>query len=164
MPAMSALHSRAADSISVSSTGLQIERRTADDLQHVGGGGLLLQRFAEIVGALAQFVEQPRVLDGDHGLLGEIADQLDLLVGKRAHLTSKNADGAYQFIVLQHGYVQLTSNSAELGRGDAKRIAIQVSRFGKNIIDLNCFFRAATHEPSPVSAPARIGARFRNSA
>ena len=35
------------------------------------GRGLLLQRLGQIVGALAQFVEQPRVLDGDHGLGGE---------------------------------------------------------------------------------------------
>ena len=32
----------------------------------------------------AQLVEQPRVLDGDDGLIGEGADQLDLLVGERA--------------------------------------------------------------------------------
>ena len=51
----------------------EIERRAADDFEHVGGGGLLLQRFA-------QLVEQPRVLDGDDGLAGEILDQLDLLV------------------------------------------------------------------------------------
>jgi hypothetical protein len=44
---------------------LQIEGRAADDLEHVGGGGLLLQRFA-------QLVEQARVLDGDDGLAGEI--------------------------------------------------------------------------------------------
>ena len=44
---------------------LQIEGRAADDLEHVGGGGLLLQRFA-------QLVEQPRVLDGDDGLGGEV--------------------------------------------------------------------------------------------
>ena len=50
----------------------QVEGRAADDLEHVRGRGLLLQRFAEIVGALAQFVEQPRVLDGDDGLRGEI--------------------------------------------------------------------------------------------
>jgi hypothetical protein len=31
---------------------------------------------------LAQLVEQPRVLDRDDGLGGEIADQLDLLVGE----------------------------------------------------------------------------------
>ena len=59
--------------------GLQIEGRAADDLEHVGGGGLLLQRFA-------QFAEQPRVLDGDHRLGGEVRDQLDLLVGERADL------------------------------------------------------------------------------
>ena len=50
--------------------GLQVERRAADDLEHVGGGGLLLQRFPEIVGAFAQLAKQPRVLDGDDGLLG----------------------------------------------------------------------------------------------
>ena len=49
---------------------LQIEGRAADDLEHVGGGGLLLQRL-EIVGALAQLVEQARVLDGDDGLLAK---------------------------------------------------------------------------------------------
>ena len=46
---------------------LQIERRPADNLEHVGRGGLLLQRFA-------QLVEQPRILDGDDGLVGEGAD------------------------------------------------------------------------------------------
>ena len=45
--------------------GLQIEGRATDDLEHVGGGGLLLQRFA-------QLVEQAGVLDGDDGLRGEI--------------------------------------------------------------------------------------------
>ena len=54
---------------------LQIEGRAADDLEHVGGGGLLLQR-------LAQLVEQAGVLDGDDGLRGEVLDQLDLLVGE----------------------------------------------------------------------------------
>ena len=47
--------------------------------------GLLLQRFGEIVGALAQLVEQPRVLDGDDGLRGKVLNQLNLLVGERAH-------------------------------------------------------------------------------
>ena len=49
--------------------GLQIESRAADHLEHVGGGGLLLQQFDSRV---AQLVEQPRVLDGDDGLVGEI--------------------------------------------------------------------------------------------
>jgi hypothetical protein len=59
---------------------LQIKRQPADHLKHVGGRGLLLQRFA-------QLVEQPRVLDGDDGLSGEIAQQLDLLFSAPANLT-----------------------------------------------------------------------------
>ena len=47
MAAISASQSRAADLIKRIEHRLQIERRAADDLEHVGGGGLLLQRFAE---------------------------------------------------------------------------------------------------------------------
>ena len=45
--------------------GLELAGRTGDDAQHLGRGGLLLQRFA-------QLVEQPRVLDGDDRLRGEV--------------------------------------------------------------------------------------------
>ena len=38
------------------------------------------------VGALTQFVEQPRVLDSDHRLGGKVRHQRDLLVGERTHL------------------------------------------------------------------------------
>ena len=65
MLALSASQSRAAEFDESLQHRLQIEGRPADDLEHVGGGGLLLQGFA-------QFVEQPRVLDGDDGLSGEI--------------------------------------------------------------------------------------------
>ena len=68
---MSASHSRAAEFDQRIEHGLQIERRAADDLEHVGGGGLLLQRFGQIVGALLHLVEQPHVLDRDHRLVGE---------------------------------------------------------------------------------------------
>jgi hypothetical protein len=43
---------------------LQFAGRAADDLEHVGGRGLLVQRFA-------QLVEQPRILDGDDSLAGK---------------------------------------------------------------------------------------------
>src|SRR5262249_32070224 len=55
--------------------GLQIEGRAADDLEHIGGGGLLLER-------LPQLVEQARVLDGDDGLGGERLEQSDLALGE----------------------------------------------------------------------------------
>src|SRR5262245_56937896 len=45
--------------------GLKVEGRTTYQLEYVRGRGLLPQRFGEIGCALAQFVKQPRVLDGD---------------------------------------------------------------------------------------------------
>ena len=64
---------------------LKFAGRTTDDLEHLGGRGLLLQRFA-------QLVEQPRVLDGDDGLSGEVLDQLDLLVGERPDLLAVDSE------------------------------------------------------------------------
>src|SRR5215471_16089094 len=75
---------------------LQVEGRAADDLEHIGGGGLLLQRFA-------QLVEQPHVLDGDYGLIREINDQLDLLVCEWPDLLTVDADGTNQLILFEHG-------------------------------------------------------------
>ena len=72
----------------------QRPRRAADHLQHFGGGCLLLQRFP-------QFLEQPRVLDGDDGLPSEVRDQLNLLVGERPHLLADHRERANQFIVLE---------------------------------------------------------------
>jgi hypothetical protein len=73
MPAISAPHSLAADSTSVLSTALRSK------VERLIGGGLLLQRFA-------QLVEQAGVLDGDDGLRGEIRNQGDLLVGERSNV------------------------------------------------------------------------------
>ena len=75
---------------------LQFAGRRTDDTQHVRRRRLLLQR-------LAQFVEQPRVLDGDDGLGGEVLHQLDLLVGERPHLLAIDADDANELVVLEHG-------------------------------------------------------------
>ncbi len=82
---------------------LQVALRRRDDLQHFRRRGLLLQRFAQIVGALAQFLEQPRVLDGDHGLVGEVRHELDLLVGERQHLLADRWPmRADQLVLLEH--------------------------------------------------------------
>ena len=93
---------RVAFSSMASNTGSSSPGELDDDLEHLRGRGLLLQRLGQIVGALAQLVEQPRVLDGDDGLGGEVRDQLDLLVGERAHLLAVDGDGADQLVVLEH--------------------------------------------------------------
>src|SRR5215470_3223611 len=72
--------------------GLQIEGRSADYLEHVGCGGLLLQGLGKIAGALSQLVQEARVLDGDDCLIGEARDQLDLLVSERSNLLAENND------------------------------------------------------------------------
>src|SRR4029077_12379574 len=45
---------------------LQVARRSRDYLEHIGGGSLLRERFAQVA-------EQPRILDRDDRLLCEIA-------------------------------------------------------------------------------------------
>ncbi|MET4792231.1 hypothetical protein ABIF64_004409 [Bradyrhizobium japonicum] len=82
MKAISASHSRAARRHQRVEHRLQVECRAADGLEHVADRGLLLKRLAEIVGALLHLVEQPRVLDGDRGLIGKALLQRHFVVGE----------------------------------------------------------------------------------
>src|SRR5256885_1090114 len=68
---------------------LQIAWRTGDNLQHLRGRRLLLQRFA-------QLAKQPRILDGYHSLARKIRHQFNLLIGERLHLLSIDRNGANQ--------------------------------------------------------------------
>ena len=80
-----------------SNTGFSSPGELDDDLQHLRRRGLLLQRLGEIVGALLHLVEQPRVLDRDHRLVGKGLDQFDLLVGEWPHLLTIHARYADRF-------------------------------------------------------------------
>ena len=51
--------------------GLEIERRV-HRLGHLAERAQLVDRAAKLIGALAQLVQQPRILDGDDGLGGEV--------------------------------------------------------------------------------------------
>ena len=61
---------------------LKIARRTGNDLQHIRRSRLLLQRLGQVIGALAQLIQQAGVLDGDHSLIGEGRHELYLLFSK----------------------------------------------------------------------------------
>ena len=50
---------------------LHVRRRAADDAEHLGRCRLMLQGLAQFRVALLDFLEQPDVFDGDHGLIGE---------------------------------------------------------------------------------------------
>ena len=109
----------------------QIECRAADDLEHVGGGGLLLQRFT-------QLVEQPRVLDGDDGLLGEIAHQLDLLVAEGPHLSTVDGDGPSYLVVLEHRDAEQGAHVGALHRDTRQRIvAFEIGRLRPHVGDVD---------------------------
>ena len=64
---------------------LQLARRRTDDTQHLRCCGLLLQ-------GLPQFIEQPRILNGDDGLIGEGLEKRNLLIRKRFNFGTSNLD------------------------------------------------------------------------
>ena len=80
---------------------LRVGRRVTDDLENFRRRRLLLQRFAQVIRALTQLIEQPRILDGDNGLRGEVLDQLDLLLVERPHLLAIDRDRADQLAFFQ---------------------------------------------------------------
>src|SRR5262249_19015370 len=102
---------------------------------------LLLQRFAEIIRALAQLIEQPRIFDGDDCLLGEITDKLDLLVIKRPHLLAVNADRPDQFFLLKHRHHQQRSSLAEFNKTNHAVVAFNVALIRSGIGNVDYLFR-----------------------
>src|SRR5262249_36964036 len=84
-----------------------------DNLQDLGGSSLTLQRFGQIICALAQLVEQPRVLDGDDGLISEARDQRDLLVSKGTDFLTIKRERTDQFVLLYHWNAQERSHTPE---------------------------------------------------
>ncbi len=77
---------RVAFSNMVLNTGSSSPGDELDDLKDLRGSRLPLQ-------GLPQFIEQPRVLDGDDCLGGEVFDEFDLLVGKGADFLAVDCDG-----------------------------------------------------------------------
>src|SRR5262249_28005831 len=86
---------------------LQIERRTADDVEQLAGCCLLIERFA-------QFVEQACVFNGDHRLRGESGDQLDLFLGKGPDGLPTENDYADRTALAQQRNTEYGSNAADV--------------------------------------------------
>ena len=85
----------------------QIEGRTANDFEHVGGGRLLLQRFT-------QFVEQPRVPNGDDGLSREALEKFDFPLVESSYLLTVDNYCSNYFAVLEHRHDKERSHAADL--------------------------------------------------
>src|SRR6266550_6466037 len=63
---------------------------------------------------MTQLAKEPRILDGDNGLVGEVLNQLYLFVGERPYLLAINSDRANQFIVLKHWNAEHCPSTREL--------------------------------------------------
>src|SRR6516225_6000749 len=74
----------------------EISGRRIDDLQHLGGRSLSVQRFL-LLG------QEPRVLDGDDGLVGEGFQKCNLTVSKWPHLEPIDENYSQQLARFEHG-------------------------------------------------------------
>src|SRR5215469_8784536 len=80
--------------------GLELRRRTIDDLDHIRRGSLLLQRLGKLARLRLLGLEQARVLDSDHGLAREALQQINFSVGKGPHLLAVDDKDSEQSIIL----------------------------------------------------------------
>ncbi len=95
----------------------EISWRTADDAQHIRSRRLLLQR-------LAQFAEQPGVLDGDHRLGGEVRQQLYVLVGERPNFLPIDGHHTDRLIFLQQRHHDEGARLRRGCEGPAQRVIL----------------------------------------
>ena len=81
----------------------KVKGRAADGLEHVGSRGLLLQGFREVSGRGPDLLKQARVLDGDHGLVGEGLGKgnLAFVIGVRDVVTDRQ--DAHALTLLEQG-------------------------------------------------------------
>src|ERR1700736_5162689 len=126
--------------------GLEIECRSADHLEHVGGGGLLLQRFA-------QLTEQPRIFNGDNGLGRKALEQFDLLVGKGPNVLTVDGEDANQLIVLEHRDIEKSAEAPEIGGGHVDGFTLDIGWLSGDIDDMNGLPRL--NDPAEGSSRAR---------
>ena len=98
------------------------------------------KRLGQIAGALAQLAEQPRVLDGDDGLGGEVLQQFDLLAGERPHLLPVDAEHADQLAILEHRNVDQRAGAAAFRDDDGRLLARKIGFVQPQIGNLQSLF------------------------
>ena len=126
--------------------GVEIERRAADDLEHVRRRRLLREQFLEVARASLHLVEQPRVLDRDHRLIGEGFEQGHVVGIERAGLLAGDADVSGRRASLHQGHEQHRAMAAQardvaqplrlvLGLGNLHDLAVAEPRRERELAD-----------------------------
>ena len=117
--------------------GFEVEGRV-HRLRYLTKRAQFADRSAELVGALAQLVEQPRILDGDHRLVGEGSHQIDLLFGEWPDLLATQIERTDQFVVLQHRDSQKRSHTSKFNGINGQRAAfLKVSSLCRYVDNVN---------------------------
>src|SRR5215510_13248486 len=88
----------------------------------------------ELTRSRLHLLEQPRVLDGDGGLVGEGLEQFDLSVGKRAHLGASDRNHPNCCTSTDQRLMQHGADTKSVGKIAALRI---LAGFGLCICDVN---------------------------
>src|SRR6516164_1270017 len=101
-----------------------------DDTENVSRRGLPFER-------LPQFAQQPRILDGDDGLGGEVLDQLDLFVGEWPHLGAVDENRADEIIVLEHGDAEDGSPAENVDEFLKWLYALEIRQIFCRVCDMN---------------------------
>ena len=140
----------------MSNTGWTSVGELADDAQDLAGRRLLLQGLGEVGVLGLELVEQPHVLHGDHGLVGEGLHQRDL-VGERRGLGTAKADGAERHALAQQRDAQGRAVAVLPGQGTAlwvvRTLGLQVGHMDGTRLE----HRAAVHR-NEGDAPVAHGA------
>src|SRR5215831_169413 len=145
---------------------LYVGRRARDDSQDLARGRLLLQRLADLCMSVCEGLvlllklrEQPDVLDGDDGLIGEGRDQTNLLVGKRTHLVTVDTEGThYSLAALEEREPDGGACAQHLHSTNPKRIALPIGLVIGDIGDLDRSL-LSKHLPETGSSTRPGGAR-----
>ena len=106
--------------------GLEIERRV-HRLRHFSERAQLLDRAAKLIGALAQLVQQSRILDGDDGLRGEARNQRDLLLREGTDFLPGQRKRTDRFLLLQHRNSHVRPYTAEFDGRHIFRVDVRRS-------------------------------------
>ena len=145
---------------------LQIKRRPTDDLEDVGGRGLLRQRFLKLARARAHLFKQPRILDGDHRLIGKGAQDFHVARRKGPRLGARRHDGAHDLRLAHQRH----------GEQRARGTAVRGHRHGVILLQNHVFdlFRLPRKDRAARGGPTgrrvermryekalKLGARFR---
>ena len=133
---------------------LHVRRRAADDAEHLGRRRLMLQRLAQFRIALAEFLEQPHVFDGDDGLIGEGFEKCDLFFGERTNFGPADHDRADGNTFTQQRHSEQSSDAQPLM--DALHVRTILFALGHHVVNV--------HDPAFENGTAGRGPRVIGSA